>query len=112
MRTRRSGRAKRHPTSGRVDVGYRFALSDFVYGINSQQGGNDMRKVRLSTLLITAVAIAFGTASAWAQSAVDRAVQAAKKYSGQTITIVWEAGLQSLDPLNFSGPKWEELTGI
>ena len=23
-----------------------------------------------------------------------------------------EAGLQSLDPLNFSGPKWEELTGI
>jgi multiple sugar transport system substrate-binding protein len=71
-----------------------------------------MRKVRLSTLLITAVAIAFGTASAWAQSAADRAVQAAKKYSGQTITIVWEAGLQSLDPLNFSGPKWEELTGI
>ena len=30
----------------------------------------------------------------------------------QTITIVWEAGLQALDPLNFSGPKWEELTGI
>ena len=31
---------------------------------------------------------------------------------GPTITIVWEAGLQALDPLNFSGPKWEELTGI
>ena len=40
------------------------------------------------------------------------AVEAAKQYSGQTITIVWEAGLQSLDPLNFSGPKWKELTGI
>jgi multiple sugar transport system substrate-binding protein len=25
---------------------------------------------------------------------------------------VWEAGLQALDPLNFSGPKWKELTGI
>ena len=24
---------------------------------------------------------------------------------------MWEAGLQSLDPLNFSGPKWEQLTG-
>ena len=47
-----------------------------------------------------------------AQSSADRAVEAAKKYSGQTITIVWEAGLQSLDPLNFSGPKWEALTGI
>ena len=31
--------------------------------------------------------------------------------AGKTITIVWEAGLQSLDPLNFSGPKWEQLTG-
>jgi multiple sugar transport system substrate-binding protein len=71
-----------------------------------------MPKLRLSAFLITAVAVALGTASAWAQSAADRAVQAAEKYSGQTITIVWEAGLQSLDPLNFSGPKWEKLTGI
>ena len=49
---------------------------------------------------------------AWAADAAAAAVEAAKKYSGQTITIVWEAGLQSLDPLNFSGPKWKELTGI
>ena len=47
-----------------------------------------------------------------AQSAADRAVEAAKEYAGTEITIVWEAGLQSLDPLNFSGPKWKELTGI
>ena len=51
-------------------------------------------------------------ASASADSAADRAVAAAKQYAGTTITIVWEAGLQSLDPLDFSGPKWEELTGI
>ena len=49
---------------------------------------------------------------AWAADAAQTAVEAAKKYSGQTITIVWEAGLQALDPLNFSGPKWKELTGI
>lgn len=49
---------------------------------------------------------------AQAQSAAETAVEAAKEYSGTEITIVWEAGLQSLDPLNFSGPKWKELTGI
>jgi multiple sugar transport system substrate-binding protein len=47
-----------------------------------------------------------------AQSAAERAVEEAKQYAGQTITIAWEAGLQSLDPLSFSGPKWTELTGI
>lgn len=47
-----------------------------------------------------------------AADAAQTAVDAAKQYSGQTISIVWEAGLQALDPLNFSGPKWKELTGI
>ncbi len=44
--------------------------------------------------------------------AAQTAVDAAKQFSGSEITIVWEAGLQSLDPLNFSGPMWKELTGI
>jgi multiple sugar transport system substrate-binding protein len=44
--------------------------------------------------------------------AAAKAVEAAKQFSGQSISIVWEAGLQALDPLNFSGPKWKELTGI
>lgn len=50
--------------------------------------------------------------SALAQSAADRAVEAAKQYSGETLNVTWEAGLQALDPLNFSGPLWEELTGV
>ncbi len=61
----------------------------------------------------TAVVLGLGlTGAAAAQKADDIAVEAAKKYAGTEITIVWEAGLQSLDPLNFSGPMWEELTGI
>ena len=28
------------------------------------------------------------------------------------LTVVWEDGLQLEDPINFSGPLWEELTGI
>ncbi len=54
----------------------------------------------------------FAARQAAAADAAQTAVDAAKQYSGQTITIVWEAGLQALDPLNFSGPKWKELTGI
>jgi multiple sugar transport system substrate-binding protein len=41
-----------------------------------------------------------------------RAVQAAKQYSGITLNMTYEVGLQALDPRNFSGPVWEQLTGI
>jgi multiple sugar transport system substrate-binding protein len=64
-----------------------------------------------SMLALTAFAMSVAT-GAQAESAAERAVKEAQKYKGQTITIVWEAGLQALDPLNFSGPKWEKLTGI
>lgn len=63
-------------------------------------------------LLLTGLASLLLSTGGWGQSAADRAVEAAKKYAGETLTITWEAGLQALDPLNFSGPKWEELTGV
>ena len=65
-------------------------------------------------LLGAASVLALSPGAAWAQAknAADVAVEAAKKYAGTEISIVWEAGLQSLDPLNYSGPKWEKLTGI
>ena len=40
-----------------------------------------------------------------------RAVQAAKKFPGVTVTQTYESGLQALEPRNFSGPVWEQLTG-
>jgi multiple sugar transport system substrate-binding protein len=58
------------------------------------------------------LALAPSLALAQAKNAAEVAVEAAKKYAGTEISIVWEAGLQSLDPLNYSGPKWEQLTGI
>src|SRR6476620_8286843 len=65
-----------------------------------------------SFLALLALATLAWSEGAAAQSAAQRAADAAKKgCAGKTITIVWEAGLQSLDPLNFSGPKWEQLTG-
>jgi multiple sugar transport system substrate-binding protein len=68
---------------------------------------------RILTALGLASALTLGVSvQAQAQSAAEIAVEAAKQYAGTEITIVWEAGLQSLDPLNFSGPKWKELTGI
>jgi multiple sugar transport system substrate-binding protein len=47
-----------------------------------------------------------------ADGSAYRAVQAAKKYKGATLSMTYEAGLQALDPRNFSGPVWEQLTGI
>ncbi len=46
-----------------------------------------------------------------AEGSAYRAVQAAKKFPGVTITQVYEAGLQALEPRNYSGPLWEEFTG-
>ena len=61
---------------------------------------------------VSLLAIAPKIAFAQANNAAETAVAAAKQFAGTEINIVWEAGLQSLDPLNYSGPKWEELTGI
>jgi multiple sugar transport system substrate-binding protein len=47
-----------------------------------------------------------------AEGSAYRAVQAAKQFSGVTLNMTYEAGLQALDPRNFSGPMWEQLTGI
>jgi multiple sugar transport system substrate-binding protein len=41
-----------------------------------------------------------------------RAVQGAKQYRGVTINMTYESGLQALDPKNYSGPQWQQLTGI
>ena len=43
-----------------------------------------------------------------------RAVQAAQQYKdkGITLNLTYEAGLQALEPKNFSGPLWQALTGI
>ena len=72
-----------------------------------------MRRTRASLLALAALALgAAGPLSAQTSSPAERAVEEAKQYAGTTLTITWEAGLQALDPLNFSGPLWEELTGI
>ncbi|GAB5376035.1 MAG: extracellular solute-binding protein [Acuticoccus sp.] len=71
----------------------------------------DRRKFLVGTSAIAGASMVGLPRLANAQAA-QAAVDAAKQYSGTEISIVWEAGLQALDPLNFSGPKWEELTGI
>ncbi len=47
-----------------------------------------------------------------ADGSAFRAVEAAKQFSGVTLNMTSEAGLQALDPRNFSGPMWQQLTGI
>ena len=71
-------------------------------------------RVRLIGLLACVLCFLAGIKSVPAADtgAARRAVEGAKKYAGITLTIEYQAGLQALDPLNYSGPLWEQLTGI
>lgn len=51
-------------------------------------------------------------ALAQTQDSAAAAVEAAKQFSGTTLNVVWEDALQLEDPKNYSGPKFEELTGV
>lgn len=46
------------------------------------------------------------------ENSAYRAVQAARQYEGATINMTYESGLQALEPRNFSGPLWQDLTGV
>ncbi|MBO6636656.1 MAG: extracellular solute-binding protein [Roseitalea sp.] len=72
----------------------------------------DLRSVRRIFAAGALSVLALWPAAATAQSAADTAVEAAQQYSGITLNVLYEAGLQPLDPKNFTGPLWEELTGI
>ena len=64
----------------------------------------------------------FATAHSWGccaaapaladEDAAAKAIEAAKQFSGSTITVVAEAGLQALLDTQYTGPEWEKLTGI
>lgn len=41
-----------------------------------------------------------------------RAVQAGKAHKGVTLNMTYETGLQALEPRNYSGPLWQQLTGV
>ena len=72
-----------------------------------------IRSVRSTIGGLAALALlGAGSSAAWAESAAEIAVREAQQYAGTTINVFWEAGLQALGPQNFSGPLWEELTGI
>jgi multiple sugar transport system substrate-binding protein len=49
---------------------------------------------------------------AGAGSSAEKAIELAKKHAGTTLNVTWEAGLQPQDPLLFSGPEFERLTGV
>ena len=62
---------------------------------------------------IVAGAVLAATAQmTWAQDAAETAVEAAKKYAGEKITVTWPAGAGALDPKLYVVPKFEEETGV
>jgi multiple sugar transport system substrate-binding protein len=69
------------------------------------------RSARCLAMVVCACFLS-GKTFAVEQSAAQRAVEAAKKYASITLTVHWQAGLQALDPKNYTGPLWEQLTGM
>ncbi len=80
-------------------------------GALAASAGALVAPVLYSSFNPTAVAAAQKALLQTADSAAA-AVEAAKQFSGTTLNVVWEDGLQLEDPSKFSGPMWEELTGI
>ena len=68
-------------------------------------------KLGLGSAAVALLLLAAGP-PAMAQNAADIAVEAAKKFSGSTLNVLWSAGLQANDPVEFSGPLFEKLTGV
>ena len=98
-----------------------LALSGPFAGLISEQAWGamvDVSKVDLadpSTPLGAAQAAAVKASSEGpVEGSAYRAVQAAQKFKDKGITLnhTYEAGLQPLEPKNFSGPLWQVLTGM
>lgn len=69
------------------------------------------RQLILATVAALAIC-GLSNRPAAAQDAADKAIEAAKQYSGTTINHMWEAGLMAMLGPNVLGPEWEKLTGI
>ena len=68
---------------------------------------------RYATIGLIATTLALGlTQTAHAEGGAKRAVEAAKQFAGTTLNLHFSAGLMAREPQAYSGPLWEELTGI
>ena len=80
--------------------------------------GADMQKLflmrRVLALMRSATALATTSLAANAQStdAAQIAVEAARKYRGQTLNMTWPGGVGALDPKVHTVPLFEKLTGV
>jgi multiple sugar transport system substrate-binding protein len=68
-------------------------------------------RLRMSLAALAFVLMATA-AVAQAPNAAQRAIEEAKKYSGQTLNITWPAGVGALDAKAYTVPIWEKATGV
>lgn len=61
---------------------------------------------------LLAVGLTLAALPAQAASKADEAVEKARQFSGITLNVIWNKGLSAKEPLLYSGPLWEKLTGI
>ncbi|OPX55621.1 multiple sugar transport system substrate-binding protein [Oceanospirillum multiglobuliferum] len=65
----------------------------------------------LSALIFISTSLSFSLYAA-SNSKSEQAVAHAQQYRGTTLNVVWNKGLMSKEVLLYSGPLWEQLTGI
>ncbi len=71
-----------------------------------------MRKTTLLTVIGGLALLGLGGTALAQENAAEKAVEAAKAYSGTTIKTAEEAGLMAMLGINVTGPEWEQLTGV
>jgi multiple sugar transport system substrate-binding protein len=96
-----------------VELGTLAAISGPIFGVASAVQAATVELASTDTPLgkAQAAAVKASTEGPTAGSAY-RATQAAKKLKGVTLNVTYESGLQALEPKNYSGPQWQDLTGI
>ncbi len=68
--------------------------------------------IRKSLLTAAFIGLAAAAPALAEDDAGATAIAAAKQFAGSSITVVAEAGLQILLDTQYTGPEWEQLTGI
>jgi multiple sugar transport system substrate-binding protein len=96
-----------------IELGTLAAFSGPIFGAASTVQAAAVELASTDTPLGKAQAAAVKASTEGpAEGSAYRATQAAKKFKGVTLNVTYESGLQALEPKNYSGPQWQDLTGV
>ncbi len=114
-------RSRRHVLAGLLGLGAGMLAARAAHAATAQRLGRPVDNLHQAAVELASPDTPLGQAQVDAVKASTegpkdgsafRAVEAAKRFKGVTLGMTYEAGLQALEPRNYSGPQWQDLTGI